>query len=199
MSPEEGYADPLPKSETAEEEESAKPGDRNEADPDIILGDERTDIYLPMLDGKRVALFTNQTGIVGNRIEIDTDSGAEHAREDENTDTGSTDAGSIHVVEDAGTDSLEDKEDTGTDSLTVGEDLIPFGQTMDGSSVEYGEHIVDALVRQEVDLTVIFVPEHGLRGKDDAGAQVLDSVDENCRLALRKRIRISLFRGHESF
>ena len=91
--------------------------------------------------------------------------------EDENADTGSTDAGSIHVVEDAGTDSLEDKEDTGTDSLTVGEDLIPFGQTLDGSSVEYGEHIVDALVRQEVDLTVIFVPEHGLRGKDDAGAR----------------------------
>ena len=175
--------------ETAEEEESAKPGDRNEADPDIILGDERTDIYLPMLDGKRVALFTNQTGIVGNRIEIDTDSGAEHAREDENTDTGSTDAGSIHVVgdtgadslgdkEDAGADSLKAKEDAGADSFTGGEDLIPFGQTMDGSSVEYGEHIVDALVRQEVDLTVIFVPEHGLRGKDDAGAQVLDSVDE---------------------
>ena len=167
-----------PAKETAEAAETVKPVNRSNTDPDIILGDERADIYLPMLDGKRVALFTNQTGIVGNQIETDTDSEAELAREDENADTGSTDAGSIHVVEDAGTDSLEDKEDTGTDSLTVGEDLIPFGQTMDGSSVEYGEHIVDALVRQEVDLTVIFVPEHGLRGKDDAGAQVLDSVDE---------------------
>ena len=136
-----------PAKETAEAAETVKPVNRSNTDPDIILGDERADIYLPMLDGKRVALFTNQTGIVGNRIET-------------------------------ATDSLEDKEDTGTDSLTVGEDLIPFGQTMDGSSVEYGEHIVDALVRQEVDLTVIFVPEHGLRGKDDAGAQVLDSVDE---------------------
>lgn len=136
-----------PAKEKAEAEKSVKNGDGNEEDSDIILGDERADIYLPLLDGKRVALFTNQTGIVGNRIET-------------------------------ATDSLEDKEDTGTDSLTVGQDLIPFGQTLDGSSVEYGEHIVDALVRQEVDLTVIFVPEHGLRGKDDAGAQVLDSVDE---------------------
>ena len=136
-----------PAKEKAEAEKSVKNGDGNKEDSDIILGDERADIYLPLLDGKRVALFTNQTGIVGNRIET-------------------------------ATDSLEDKEDTGTDSLTVGEDLIPFGQTLDGSSVEYGEHIVDALVRQEVNLTVIFVPEHGLRGKDDAGAQVLDSVDE---------------------
>ncbi len=190
--------------ETAEAEEPAEPGDGNEADPDIILGDERTDIYLPMLDGKRVALFTNQTGIVGNRIETGTDSVAELPREDENTDTGSTDAGSIHVVgdtgadslgdkedagadslgdkKDAGEDSLGDKEDAGADSFTGGEDLIPFGQTVDGSPVEYGEHIVDALVRQKVDLTVIFVPEHGLRGKDDAGAQVLDSVDDKTGL-----------------
>ena len=167
-----------PAKEKAEAEKSVKNGDGNEEDSDIILGDERADIYLPLLDGKRVALFTNQTGIVGNQIMTGTDAEAEPVREDENADTGSTDAGSIHVVEDAGTDSLEDKEDTGTDSLTVGEDLIPFGQTLDGSSVEYGEHIVDALVRQGVDLTVIFVPEHGLRGKDDAGAQVLDSVDE---------------------
>lgn len=157
--------------ETAEAEEPAEPGDGNEADPDIILGDERTDIYLPMLDGKRVALFTNQTGIVGNRIETGTDSVAELPREDENTNTGSTDAGSIHVVG-----------DTGADSFTGGEDLIPFGQTGDGSPVEYGEHVVDALVRQKVDLTVIFVPEHGLRGKDDAGAQVQDSVDEKTGL-----------------
>ena len=168
--------------ETAEAEEPAEPGDGNEADPDIILGDERTDIYLPMLDGKRVALFTNQTGIVGNRIETGTDSVAELPREDENTDTGSTDAGSIHVVGDTGADSLGDKKDTGADSFTGGEDLIPFGQTGDGSPVEYGEHIVDALVRQKVDLTVIFVPEHGLRGKDDAGAQVQDSVDEKTGL-----------------
>jgi uncharacterized protein YbbC (DUF1343 family) len=171
-----------PAKEKAEAEKSVKNGDGNEEDSDIILGDERADIYLPLLDGKRVALFTNQTGIVGNRIMTGTDAEADLALEDENVDTGSTDAGSIHVVEDAGTASLKDKEDAGTDSFTGGEDLIPFGQTGDGSPVEYGEHIVDALVRQKVDLTVIFVPEHGLRGKDDAGAQVQDSVDEKTGL-----------------
>lgn len=30
----------------------------------IILGDERSDIYLPLLSGKRVALLSNQTGII---------------------------------------------------------------------------------------------------------------------------------------
>ena len=35
-------------------------------DQRVILGNERFDEYLPMLDGKKVALFTNQTGIVGN-------------------------------------------------------------------------------------------------------------------------------------
>lgn len=34
----------------------------------IILGDERFTEYLPLLEGKRVALFTNQTGIVGDLI-----------------------------------------------------------------------------------------------------------------------------------
>lgn len=32
----------------------------------VILGDERSDVYLPLLRGKKVALFTNQSGIVGN-------------------------------------------------------------------------------------------------------------------------------------
>ena len=38
------------------------------SDDSIICGDERFADYLPLLEGKRVALFTNQTGIVGNKI-----------------------------------------------------------------------------------------------------------------------------------
>lgn len=34
----------------------------------VILGDERPDVFLPMLEGKRVALFSNQTGIVGDKV-----------------------------------------------------------------------------------------------------------------------------------
>ena len=32
----------------------------------VVLGDERFDEYLPLLEGKRVALFSNHTGIVGD-------------------------------------------------------------------------------------------------------------------------------------
>ena len=31
----------------------------------VMTGDERTELYLPLIDGKRVALFSNQTGLVG--------------------------------------------------------------------------------------------------------------------------------------
>ena len=30
----------------------------------ITLGDERSDVYIPLLKGKRVGLFSNQSGIV---------------------------------------------------------------------------------------------------------------------------------------
>ena len=34
--------------------------------PSLKLGDERPDVYLPLLEGRRVALLSNHTGIVGN-------------------------------------------------------------------------------------------------------------------------------------
>ena len=35
----------------------------------VLLGDERSDVYLPLLEGKKVALFSNHSGIVGDRAE----------------------------------------------------------------------------------------------------------------------------------
>ena len=32
----------------------------------VILGDEQFDVYMPLLEGRRVAIFSNQTGLVGN-------------------------------------------------------------------------------------------------------------------------------------
>ena len=32
----------------------------------VILGNEQFDAYVPLLEGKRVALFSNHTGIVGD-------------------------------------------------------------------------------------------------------------------------------------
>ena len=34
-------------------------------DARVVLGDERFDEYLPLLEGRRVAIFSNQTGLVG--------------------------------------------------------------------------------------------------------------------------------------
>lgn len=37
---------------------------------EVILGDEQFEEYLPLLEGKRVALFTNQTGVVGDETSV---------------------------------------------------------------------------------------------------------------------------------
>ena len=78
----------------------------------IVTGDERTELYLPLVDGKRVALFSNQTGLVG----------------------------------------------------------------------EDHRHVLDLLVEKGVNVTAVFSPEHGFRGRADAGAVVADDVDERRRL-----------------
>ncbi|MCQ2139320.1 MAG: DUF1343 domain-containing protein [Bacteroidales bacterium] len=39
------------------------------ADDRIVLGDERFEEYLPLLEGKRVAVYSNHTGIVGDKSE----------------------------------------------------------------------------------------------------------------------------------
>lgn len=83
-------------------------GEETQSAMRIITGDERTGLYLPLVEGKRVGLFSNQTGLVGE----------EH------------------------------------------------------------RHVIDLLVEKGVEMTVIFSPEHGFRGKADAGAVVGDEVDE---------------------
>lgn len=45
------------------------------------------------------------------------------------------------------------------------------------SSVVHGEHLVDALLRHKINVTKIFAPEHGFRGKADAGMHVQNGVD----------------------
>lgn len=53
----------------------------------IVLGDERPDVYLPLLEGRRVALFSNQSGIVGDKVTGSAlaDDVAEHGVTDENS------------------------------------------------------------------------------------------------------------------
>ena len=35
----------------------------------VVLGDERFDQYLPLLEGQRVAIYSNPSGIVGDKVE----------------------------------------------------------------------------------------------------------------------------------
>ena len=72
----------------------------------IIPGAERLERYLPLLEGKRVGVFANQTSMVGN------------------------------------------------------------------------SHLVDTLLASGVKVTIIFGPEHGFRGKADAGEKVGNTLDE---------------------
>lgn len=72
----------------------------------VVTGAERTSAYLKLLKGKRVALFSNQTGVVGDK------------------------------------------------------------------------HVLDVLLDNGVNVVTIFSPEHGFRGKADAGEKVSSSVDE---------------------
>ena len=161
--------------------EKSLPMDTETASEAVVYGDERADLYLPLLEGKRTAVFSNQTGIVGNAI-IEEEP-AESAAGDVPMDTGINAETESDKGEDMeGSEDREDSEDwedsrAAADSAQA-EGLVPFGQNADGTPMEYGEHILDALIRQGVDVTVAFSPEHGFRGTEDAGAQVESYTDE---------------------
>ena len=60
------------------------------------------------------------------------------------------------------------------------------------SSLVEGEHLVDRLLREGIHITKIFAPEHGFRGKADAGEHVKDGKDRATKLPI-----ISLYGKHK--
>ena len=80
--------------------------DTPKANGEVVMGAARTDQYVPLLKGKRVALLSNQTGMVGDK------------------------------------------------------------------------HTLDLMLENGVNVVTIFSPEHGFRGKADAGEHVSSGVDE---------------------
>ena len=130
----------------------------------VVLGDEREDIYLPIMKGRRVAVFSNHSGIVGDRSEgLLYPAGR----------IGDFVSGSIVPAAVAGSNfSVEES------SLLEASLLAPFGTPApDADSVIYGPHILDLLLSRGVNVTAIFSPEHGFRGDADAGQSVSSSVD----------------------
>lgn len=60
------------------------------------------------------------------------------------------------------------------------------------SSMVYGEHLVDSLLAQQINVVKIFAPEHGFRGKADAGAHIKNGVDATTGLPI-----VSLYGKHK--
>ena len=60
------------------------------------------------------------------------------------------------------------------------------------SSLVYGEHLVDKLLREKVNVKKIFAPEHGFRGEADAGQHVKNGSDATTGLPI-----VSLYGKHK--
>ena len=155
----------------------------------VVLGDEREDIYLPIMKGRRVAVFSNHSGIVGDRSEGllypagrigDFVSGSIVPAAA--AGTASVASGSAPVAGDSASLSSSVAADSAlaleASSLSEASLLAPFGTSApDADSVIYGPHILDLLLSRGVNVTAIFSPEHGFRGDADAGQSVSSSVD----------------------
>ena len=148
----------------------------------VVLGDEREDIYLPIMKGRRVAVFSNHSGIVGDRSEGllypagrigDFVSGSiVPAAAVSSAAVSSSVAASSSSVVGGSNFSVEER------ALLEASLLAPFGTpASDADSVIYGPHILDLLLSRGVNVTAIFSPEHGFRGDADAGQSVSSSVD----------------------
>lgn len=120
----------------------------------VVLGDERFEEYLPLLEGKRVALFSNHSGIVGDKV------------------TGSRLA---DVLAPYGGCFLEKDNPKALEEASM---ILFTEPSVPGGKVEYGPHVLDVLLEKGVDVKAIFSPEHGFRGTADAGELVSSSVDE---------------------
>tara|TARA_B100001093_G_C26857957_1_gene1028395 strand:- start:4494 stop:5645 length:1152 start_codon:yes stop_codon:yes gene_type:complete len=52
------------------------------------------------------------------------------------------------------------------------------------SSEVNGVHLVDTLISKNINIEIIFAPEHGFRGLSDAGSQIYDALDEKTGLTI---------------
>lgn len=87
-------------------------------------------------------------------------------------------------------------------NITVGaehtDDYLPLlkgknvALVVNQSSLVYGEHLVDALLSQKINVVKIFAPEHGFRGKADAGQHLKNGVDVQTGLPI-----VSLYGKHK--
>lgn len=58
------------------------------------------------------------------------------------------------------------------------------GMVINQASLIHEVHLVDSLMSLNVDVEALFAPEHGIRGKADAGAKIVDGKDEKTGLPI---------------
>jgi uncharacterized protein YbbC (DUF1343 family) len=97
---------------------------------DIIVGANRTEVYLPMLKGKRVGIVANQTSVIFRKEYFNT--------------------------------------------------YLPTNISNEKRYV----HLVDSLLKLNVNIKKVFAPEHGFRGTADAGEVVKDGIDTKTKLPI---------------
>ena len=92
-------------------------------------------------------------------------------------------------------DVIMDPVSTETEDIIVGADRIDVilsltknkrvGLIANQTSVLHdGTHLLDALVREGVNVKKVFAPEHGFRGTDDAGASIENSTDTKTNIPI---------------
>ena len=67
-----------------------------------------------------------------------------------------------------------------------------LGLVVNQTSMVGGKHLVDTLLKLDIDILNIFAPEHGFRGQADAGELVKDGVDVQTGLPI-----VSLYGSHK--
>lgn len=92
----------------------------------VIVGANQTDLYLPLLQNKKVAIVGNQTSVIFKYPNL--------------------------------------KPLLQTEKITT-------------TSLSQYTHLVDSLLARKIDIQKVFAPEHGFRGKADAGELVADEKD----------------------
>ncbi|SHG48704.1 exo-beta-N-acetylmuramidase NamZ family protein [Winogradskyella jejuensis] len=106
---------------------------------EIIVGANQTELYLPILKGKRVGVVANQTSVI------------------------------FH-------DEVELSMNVKSSTLNIHDDIK--------AKVIPNTHLVDSLLNSNINITKVFSPEHGFRGKADAGEHVEDGMDKKTGLPI---------------
>ena len=105
-------------------------------DTSIVVGANQTDLYLPILKGKRVGIVANQTSVIFKKID------------------------SLFWIDPETHESGFEK------------------------TVYRNTHLVDSLLDLNINIKKVFAPEHGFRGKADAGEDVADGIDTKTKLPI---------------